>query len=165
MEQTQRYCKDEVSGVEVTINRVTENRYEAIATVPTSILRCNTIKLTNKKFTIEITLKVPPEELVGDSITIRISRGYVRGHLGLIKMRRAELKFKQPQLSGTLILDPKFYIPPEERYNKKNLKARSKEKKLKKQLEEESKPTVPLLSTLKSTNITNPFSGGLKLTK
>lgn len=124
-----RYHKDEASGIEVTIENVTENRYEATVLVPVCILKCESLRLNNHHFSISITPKVPPDELLDDIVTIRIKRGYVRGGMGLIKDRNAVLKFDEAFVSGELVLKPKFYILPEERFNKQNLKRKSKEKK------------------------------------
>lgn len=124
-----RYHKDEASGIEVTIENVTENRYEATVIVPVCILKCESLRLNNHHFSISITPKVPPDELLDDIVTIRIKRGYVRGGMGLIKDRNAVLKFDEAFVSGELVLKPKFYILPEERFNKQNLKRKSKEKK------------------------------------
>ena len=149
MDTQTRYYKDTTSGVEVTIVNVTENRYEATIVIPVCILKCRQLKLNNQHFAITITPKVLPEELVDDIVTVRIKRGYVRGAMGLVKDRNAILKFDEPVVSGELVLKPRFYILPEERYNKKNIKRKSEEKKARRRMSEKEPET--LMSKL------NPF--------
>lgn len=129
METHRRYYQDTTSGIEVTVENVTENRYEATAIIPRTILRCNELKISNNRFTINIILKVPFEELKDDQVIIRIRRGYIRGGMGLVKERPTILKFNEHECKGELVLRPRFYILPEERFNRKNVKIKSEEKK------------------------------------
>ncbi len=152
-----RYHKDETSGIDVTIENITENRYEATVNIPVCILKCESLRLNNHHFSISITPKVPPDELLDDIVTIRIRRGYSRGGMGLIKDRNVSLKFDEATVSGELVLKPKFYILPEERFTKQNLKRKSKEKRERRHQAEQEQSTslVSKLNPFKSTSKTN----------
>ena len=62
--------------------------------------------------------------------------------MGLVKDRNAILKFDEPVISGELVLKPRFYILPEERYNKKNIKRKSEEKKARRRMSEKEPETL-----------------------
>ena len=68
-------------------------------------------------------------QTTGKNRIIRIRRGYIRGGMGLVKERPAILKFNEHECKGELVLRPRFYILPEERFNRKNVKIKSEEKK------------------------------------
>lgn len=112
--------KDRDSGIEV---RVTMGKHECEVTliIPMDSIICQHFGITNKDFECRLKLDDSDTRLSGTA-TLRFVGKYTKLEYGFLKSRQLTFKFKEEGYSGTLILNPKFYIPDEKRYSPAKVK-------------------------------------------
>lgn len=118
--RTTNVSKDRDSGIEV---KVTMGKHECEVTliIPMESIICQHFGIKNKDFECRIKLDDSEIRLSGVA-TLRFVGKYTKMDYGFLKSRQLTFKFKEEGYSGTLILNPKFYIPAEKCYSPARVK-------------------------------------------
>ncbi len=156
-----RCCIDQKTGIKVTITQH-ENRYDVEIVMPEGIFNnAKKVYIASKEFSLSATVVNSEVQWHGPYV-ITLNRGYQNSKYGLIKNVQSKIKFEGRNCSGSIILNPKFYIPTKRRATSKKIKEARNVKKLETvYISNESKSTSSKYTSYTHTNITKPYNGGL----
>lgn len=150
--------QDQTTGIRVIIQKH-KNTYDVELFIPKgTFYESSKITISNKQFALQATV---PEENMSRQISycIHFNRGYQIVRHGLIKNARATIKFEVDGCSGTINLNPKFYIPSTRRATPKKLKKAEQLQRNTITITHE-RPSASRYAPYKHTNIARPYSGG-----
>lgn len=112
--------KDRDTGIEVTVI-MSQEKCEILLIIPLENIICPNFSVKNNDFECRLKLSKAKKKLT-QVATLRFEGKYSKLDCGLFKSKQLSFKFKEPDFSGQLILNPKFYIPAEKRYNPEKVK-------------------------------------------
>ncbi len=151
---------DKKTGIRVTVTQH-ENRYDVEIVMSEGIFNnAKNVHIESKELSLSATV-VNCELPWHGPYVITLNKGYQNVKYGLIKNVQSKIKFKGRNCFGSIILNPKFYIPTKRRATSKKIKkAREVEKLGTLYISDESKPTSSKYISYTHTNIAKPYNGG-----
>lgn len=150
-----RYFKDEKTGIKVQVKRH-KNGYDVKIIIPSTVFKeTNKVYTTNKDFTLYA------KGTRNKHCVITLNGSYKKVKYGLIENLQTALKFKTDEISGSITLNPRFYIPNYRRATPKKIKKIEDIMRLR---SSKAPNSMGLASTdytqYTHTNIRKPFGGG-----